>query len=111
MSATAVRLLDLQKLLASFKQLKQDVVDVGPYNKLVLQVRIVKAGTGGNLLIQEAAVNEDDAFVNVSGGSVALNATSNTKIVVSDPFRFIRVITDVNVAGDPQGLVDLIARE
>lgn len=111
MAATYTRLLDLQGLGPNFKQQKVDVVDVGPYNKVVLQPRVVKAGTGGNLIIQEAAVNEDDAFVNVAGGTIALNATSNAKIVISDPLRFIRAITDANVAGGPQALVDLIARE
>jgi hypothetical protein len=111
MAATYTRLLDLQGLGPNFKQVKLDVVDVGPYNRVVLQVRVVKAGGAGNLIIQEAAVNEDDAFVNVAGGTVALSATSNTKVVIADPQRFLRATTDANVAGGPQALIDLIARE
>jgi hypothetical protein len=111
MPAIYTRILDLQKVQANFRQTKTDVVDVGACSTLVFQVRVAKAGTAGALLLQEAAVNEDDAFINITGASLALNATSNSKVVVSNPLRYIRVATDSNVASDPQVLVDLIGRE
>lgn len=109
-AAMYTRMLDTQKITANFKQPKTDVVDVGSSNRVTLHVRVVKAGTAGTLILQESAVNEDDAF-RTSGVSLALNALANTKLVLADPLRFLRLVGDGDVAGDPVGLVDLVGRE
>lgn len=78
---------------------------------LAIQFRVLVAGGAGNLKLQHAAVNEPDAFTDVSGASWSLAATGNTYTSVSHFLRYLRWITDGSVSGSPAAILDLIAKE
>jgi hypothetical protein len=90
------------------------VLDVGPYRKLDVQLRLVKAGTAGTVWLETAPVNETDAWQQV-GGSASMDGTGFTngkKMVSSEDFyRFLRVVSDGAVAGSPVLTVDVVAKE
>lgn len=72
---------------------------------------MLKAGGNGTWKLQHAAVNEDEAFKDLAGGSVLLNATDNHVLTIPSFLRYVRWVTDSAVAGDPLALADLIAKE
>jgi hypothetical protein len=104
------RLLDSRTMAASEKQLADDVFDAGAYRVLEMQVRVLKAGTAGNLQLQHAAVNSEDSWQNM-GSAVAMTPTSIAFSTISDFLRYIRWTTDAGVAGSPVVVVDIIAKE
>jgi hypothetical protein len=111
MASKAVRLMEPQSPAASTKQSRTEAQDFGAYRTLQVQPRVLKAGSGGNISLEHAAVNEEEAYTTISGTSVALNATSNTPITVSNFLRWVRWATDGSVAGTPLVLIDIIAKE
>lgn len=111
MASQYSRFLPLQTLTANQTMPRDEVLDVGAYNKLQIQLRVLVAGSGGNVKIQHAAVNEPDAYKDLSGATVALNATTNQFVTVSDFLRYLRWVTDGAVTGSPAVLIDIIAKE
>ena len=108
------RLTPQQTLVANQTQPASEVYDAGAFNHLQLQGRVLKAGTAGKLKLQHAAVNEPDAFIDVSGAEWDLDQagpSGNVFITVDDFLRYLRWITDANVLGSPIALLDLIAKE
>jgi hypothetical protein len=99
---------------ASWKQGRDEVIDVGAYRRLEVQFRLLKAGTAGTAWLETAPVDEDEAFQQV-GAAVNLNGsgmTNNKQQISSDAFyRFARVVTDGAVAGSPVLTVDVVAKE
>lgn len=111
MASTAHRILAYQTLQASQVQARDEVLDAGAYRVLQIQARVLVAGTGGNVTLQHAAVNEPDAFQDLSGASWALNATSKNFATVTDFLRYLRWVTDAGVTGIPSAVIDIIAKE
>jgi hypothetical protein len=110
MASQSRRILDSRTMAASEKQPAAEVADFGAYRVLEMQIRVPKAGTGGNLQLQHAAVNSEDSWQNL-GAAIALNATSITFTTVSDFLRYVRWTSDAGVAGSPVANVDVIAKE
>lgn len=105
------RLLPITSLTASQVQTRDEVLDIGAYRVLEIQVRVISAGTAGNLKLQHAAVNEPDAFKDLSGASFALTPASNQVMSISNFLRYLRWVTDNGVAGGPVALIDIVAKE
>ena len=110
MASQYFRLLDAMDLVASMTQPRDQVFDAGPYSKLELQFRVVRAGGAGTLQLQHAAVNEESAYIAL-GAPVALNATSNSHVSISNYLRYVRWTTNAAVAGSPAALIDVLAKE
>lgn len=109
MVATYIRLLDPRVLGAGDTQDSKDAFDGGGYSKLELQCRILKSGSAGSIKLQHAAVNEEDAYIDL--GSASWVATgSGGHISISNFLRFIRWAADGSVAGNPVVMIDLIAK-
>jgi hypothetical protein len=115
MAGQSIRLLDAIVLSANKEQPRDQVVDVGAYRQLVIQGRVLKAGTGvggGKLKIQHSAVNEAGTFEDLSSASWVVDSTAASAVVSSDTFlRYIRWVCDASVAGTPVMIVDVIAKE
>jgi len=90
---------------------RDQVYDAGAFPKLQAQLRVVSAGTAGNIVLQHAAVMEPDAFTDIAGTSTALNAVSNNFYTVSNFLRYIRWVTDGAVAGNPKVIIDIMAKD
>lgn len=105
------RFLPYQTVSASQTMTRDEVFDAGAYRVLEVQCRVVVAGGGGSIKLQHAAVNEPDAFMDVSGGSWNLNATSKNYYSVTGFLRYLRWVTDGSVSGSPAVLIDIIAKE
>lgn len=105
------RLVPLQTFGASQTQPRDEVLDVGAYTTLEIQLRVLVAGAAGNLKLQHAAVNEPDAFKDLSGASWALSATANNFTSITSFLRYLRWVTDGSVSGSPAALLDIIAKE
>ena len=102
-------LLPPSQLSASQKMDTKDVLDLGAYSVLQIQPRVLTAGGAGNLKIQHSSRNIDGTFVDLA--SVALNATSNTLVTVTNFLRYVRWVTDGAVAGTPVAACDIVAKE
>lgn len=112
MAAQSVRLLDAQTLSASKASPTEQIVDLGAYTQLNVQCRILKAGSAGTLVLQHAAVNEDEAFVDIPDMTWTLSSTSNSSVEVATAFlRYVRWKTDGSVASSPVALIDIVAKE
>ena len=111
MASQYKRILDPRVLTADMTQPATDIWDAGAYRTLEVQARVVKAGTAGYLKIQHAAVNEEDAFRDLTGGNVGLSAVDNIYFSATGFLRYVRWVTDGAVTGSPVALVDVIAKE
>lgn len=115
MASMYVRLLDPQALSASKESPREQVIDFGAYKQLNVDVRVIKAGTGtaaGTIKLQHAAVNEPDAFRNLTNASWVIDSTGTGGYLEITAFlRFVRWVTDSNVAGSPVVLIDVMAKE
>lgn len=96
--AASIELLRQTQLSGNFTQSPSEAVDVLSYNNCVVQVWLEETLTGAetvDVYLQHAAVNEDDAYVDL--GSVAIasftNLSSSPELNATfDPFaRFLRV--------------------
>ncbi len=104
------RLMDPTTLKPNLQQDLQDVFDAGAFRVLEVDVRVLKAGSAGSLLLQHAAVNEEDAYRDLAGSSVSLTG-SGAYFTIQNFLRFVRWRADGNVAGDPIPLIDTVAKE
>lgn len=96
--AASIELLRQIQLSGDFTQSSAEAVDVLSYNSCVVQVWLEETLSGGetvDVYLQHAAVNEDDAFVDLSSVAIAAftNLTSSPILdAPSDAFaRFLRV--------------------
>lgn len=104
------RLLDVRKLTANLTQPREQVWDAGAYAHLELHCRVLVAGSAGTVVVQHAAVNEEDAFRDLA--SFALSGGTPGGYTSTDHFlRYLRWRTDGAVAGDPSALIDVMAKE
>lgn len=111
MASTTRRLMPQQSLTANQVQPRDEVMDAGAYKTLECQGRCIVAGSNGQAKIQHAAVNEPDAFKDLAGAAWNLNATNNTVVSISNFLRYLRWVTDANVAGNPVALIDVVAKD
>lgn len=112
MAGQSVRILDAQTLTASKSSPREQILDLGAYQQLNVHRRILKAGTAGTIVLQDAAVNEDDAFRDIPTMSWTLDSTSNSGVEESSSFlRFVRWKTDASVASSPVAIIDIVAKE
>ncbi len=91
----------------------RDAYDAGAFKQLEVQVRVLKKDTNptpGNLKLQHAAVNEEDAYVDITNATWSLGGAGGFT-PIPDFLRFIRWVTDNNVQGDPIVIVDIVAKE
>ena len=82
----------------------------GAYSKLEIHVRILKSGSAGNIKLQHAAVNEEDAYIDLGTATWAVTGTGS-HISVSSFLRYIRWVCDGSVAGTPVIMIDIVAKE
>jgi hypothetical protein len=108
LSAEYLRLLDPRTITANDVQPRDQVADLGAYRQLMIHLRLLKVGTAGNLLIQDAAVNEEDAFRTIA--TISLSAASNP-VEITAFLRYVRWKADTGVTGSPVVVVDLVAKE
>lgn len=114
MASTHVRVLHPQTLTASLIPPRHEVVDAGAYKSAEVQFRCLVAGGAGQAKLQHAAVNEPDAFKDISGAAWNLNAagaSGNQYLSVSSFLRYIRWVTDASVSGSPVALIDIIFKD
>ena len=104
------RLLDPSTAKATVFQELREAWDAGAYRVLEVHVRVLKAGTGGNIILQHAAVNEEDAYLDLANASTALNG-QGAYLTISNFLRFIRWRTDGAVAGSPVVMIEIIAKQ
>ncbi len=104
------RILDLRKLTPSLEQPRDQYIDAGAFTHLEVDVRVVVAGTAGNLKLQHAAVNEPDAFRDIT--TLAWPLTGAGSFLSTDHFlRYVRWVTDGAVTGSPQAIIDIVGKE
>jgi hypothetical protein len=109
MASQYYRLLDAKTLESSDVMPRDEVFDAGAFNTLETQVRVVSTGAG-TVKLQHAATLEADAWLDLSGGTMALTDTTNTHVTHSNFLRYVRWNTD-NVSGSPVAIIDAIAKE
>ncbi len=104
------RVLDVRKLTASLEQPRDQYIDAGAFAHLEVDVRVVVAGTAGNIKLQHAAVNEPDAFRDLATMSWPLTGAGS--FLFTDHFlRYIRWVTDAGLTGSPQVIIDIVGKE
>ncbi len=110
MASATVRLMEPMTINGDGDQPSWEAFDGGNYTQLNLLLRVLKAGTAGTLRIQHAAVNRDDAFVDLVGTAVSLAGTGDTFVQVTAFLRYVRWRVDSGTAGSPMALVELVAK-
>ena len=105
------RLQDLTTVTSSRAQDLQFAIDVAAFRSLTIQVRKPNLATTATLIIQHAAVLEEEAFedttVTFDLGSGA--STPEAKVVI-DSNRFLRWKVNLT-SGDAGFMIDLLGRE
>lgn len=110
MASRYYRLMDLRKRSASASQSRDPSVEAGAYRTLEVDVRVPSAGSAGKLLLPHAAVPEEDACRTLL--TFPLSGGTPGGFQSSDHFlRYLRWATDGAVAGNPQAVLDLVAKE
>lgn len=110
MASLYVRLLDARTLTANFLPERDDAIDAGAYTTVHFDCRMLKVGSGGNVFVEHAAVNEPDAFRALAGATWACTG-AGAYVAVTGFLRFLRVRGDGAVAGAPVVILDLVAKE
>lgn len=112
MSGKYVRLQEPITFPAGSTQDKREAVDVGNYGTVIVQVnRLVAAVTAGNLVMEHAAVREDNQFEPI-GGTISLASTGPISVTLTGHSRFLRWNTSgITGATPPVASVDLVMRD
>ena len=110
MASETWRLLGPRVLSADDVQTLDLAFDAGAYSTLEIHVRILKSGSAGNLKLQHAAVNEEDAYIDLGTASWAVTG-SGGHISISNFLRYVRWVCDGSVAGNPVIMIDIVAKE
>jgi len=104
------RLLEPSKLPQNYAQPLDRAMDVREYEKLVLDMRVLKDGTDGSFSIFGAMVNEPEAYFRIDSTTVDFGSGAKSNpVTITDVPAFIRVMGE-NVTGEPICLVDVIGR-
>ena len=111
MASITLTLMPPTSLEANQVQDPSRVVDLGPYRHLEVLIRVLSAGTGGNVKLQSNVRNEDDGWVDIVGVSQGLGATATVQKSSANFFRFVRWVGDSGVGGNPVAQIDLVAKE
>jgi hypothetical protein len=106
MSSEHHRFLEARTLAANLIPERTESHDFGAYRVLQVDVYVHKAGTGnagGLFKLQHAAVNEPDRFRDIAGAAWVVDSTAGNGAfkTITDHLRYIRWVTDSNVAGAP----------
>lgn len=106
------RLQDLTEQTATGSQRIEEAIDVSAFKTLTVQTRVPGNSSGTTTLILEhAAVLDEDAFADVATFSVDLTNDSNDVEVVSDTLRYVRWKISAFGTGTAKFMIDIIARE
>jgi len=106
------RLQDLTSQSATGSQRIEEAIDVSAYRTLVVQTRIpVQAGTSGTLVLEHAAVLDEDAFTTLGSFSINLASDSNDVEAINDPLRFVRWKITAFSGSAASFMIDIVARE
>jgi hypothetical protein len=111
MASEYVRILDTRTLAANDAMPEKEALDLGAYRVLVVQIRVMKAGTGGAVKLQSSLTNEVGSFVDIPTLTWNVNAASNTVTASGEYGRYVRWAADGAVAGGPVVLIDVLAKE
>ena len=89
-------------------QEREYAADIGSYSHVTIQIRVLKAATGGSITLQHAAVNEESAYLDTTlTTSAALEA--NVSLLLAHGLRFLRWRLG-NITGSVTFLIDIVAR-
>ncbi len=111
MPSEVITLLPARTLNANDVQPEKEAADVGAYTKLVAHVRVLKAGTAGNLKLETSATAEVGSFTAIASASWSAAATSNLVFVTDGFARYVRWVADGAVAGAPIAAVELVMKQ
>jgi hypothetical protein len=112
MASTYYRLLGMRTFSGAATQDQAEYFDGGSYRVLEVQTRVTSGGSGGTIKLQHAAVNEDNAFIDVAGfTAVNLNAVTNNVQEITAFLRYLRWATGAAPTGNPTVLIDIVAKE
>lgn len=110
--AASFRMQGLINVSSNQAQDHRDAIDVGSYRHVVIQCRVATKDTqtGGTLVIQEANILDDGAFVDVPNVGVNLFTDTNKMLRVSDTARYLRWRV-VGLTTSAQFMLDALGRE
>jgi hypothetical protein len=89
-------------------QPREFAADIGAYNYVTIQIRVLKAAGGGTIQLQHAAVNEESAYIDINISADAA-LTVNVAEVLEHGLRFLRWRLS-SISGSVTFLIDIIAR-
>lgn len=87
-----------------------EILDLGPFKTLCVSIWVAAAGSAGTIELQHAAISEPNAFTTV-GSAVNLNATGVNVQYHTSFLRYVRWLSSGAVAGSPEVVIDVIAKE
>lgn len=108
MAGRYVRLMDAYTPKPNEVQESDRVVDAGGFRNCGIDPRVLKTGSGGNVIIEHASVNEEGAWRTLATIDLTQGGTFT---YVTTFLRFLRWRADAGVAGAPIVLVDLVLKE
>ena len=117
MASQYVRLMEPMVLSGSKQSETERVADLGAYKTLEVEFLIfaqVDSGvTSFELKLQHASVNEEDAFVDLSGATVSLKTGATSHVSVSNFLRYVRWVSILSgsITTPPVVGIDIVAKE
>lgn len=111
MSGVYRRLMNPTTIVANQKQDPTEAMDVGAATRVVVHLRVLKAGSAGNIRLEHAAVNEDSAYTPLTGATWAADGTTAPVLGFTDVLRYLRWAGDGSVAGAPLVMADVVGKE
>ena len=105
------RLQDLNTITGTGAQRIEEAIDVGAYRTLVVQCRKPVGGTSVTLVLQHAAILEEDAFTDIASPTFDIGTVGNEVETFTDTLRYVRWNVSAYSSGSPQFMIDVVARE
>jgi hypothetical protein len=88
-----------------------EIIDLGAFRTLCVCIRVaVGGGGGGTIELQHAAIAEPSAFTPLGNTVNLIDPTVNVQTQTGF-LRYIRWLASSNIAGSPEAVIDIIAKE
>lgn len=107
MSSQVFRLLEARTIAANEQSADDAVLDLGAYQTLVLDPRVLKTGSGGNIYLETSATGLFGSWRTVH--SFPANSAADL-YVVGAFLRFLRWRASNDIAGSPIVSIDGVAK-
>lgn len=114
MASQSNELMSPRVIPSNYVQPDHEVLDLGAYKQLNAEIVVLTAGTGGageKIVLQTAAVNEENRFQDVPTMEAVLNNVATVHVTTDQFMRYVRARANGVVTGTPVVTITTIGKE